>query len=207
MNQNLLNVLIAAAGPTIVAVINIAYNAWSQSKLLKEKRHERLYEHKMEAVDKIMKAMMPAFIQCVEPHDPIQFFTSLNKLKSSIQDALFAHSVWLIPYEFEAVNQFLKAVIDCINLFADEIGTLERKDLAQFSGDDIEVFVAAYEKHADAIINKLLDERRFLFFNLHQAFVAPLPDSPKQFRRAFTQKIKKTKKARKATRQNDLQNT
>lgn len=207
MNQNLLNVLIAAAGPTIVAAINIAYNAWSQGKLLKEKRHERLYEHKMEAVDKIMKAMMPAFVQCVEPHDPIQFFTSLNKLKRAIQDALFAHSVWLIPYEFEAVNQFLKAVIDCINLFADEIGSLERKDLAQFSDDDIEVFVAAYENHADAIINKLLDERRFLFFNLHQAFVAPLPDSPKQFRRAFTQKIKKTKKTRKATRQNDLQNT
>ena len=161
----------------------------------------------MEAVDQVMKAMMPAFVQCVEPHDPIQFFTSLNKLKRAIQDALFAHSVWLIPYEFEAVNQFLKAVIDCINLFADEIGSLERKDLAQFSDDDIEVFVAAYEKHADAIINKLLDERRFLFFNLHQAFVAPLPDSPKQFRRAFSQKIKKTKKARKATRQNDLQNT
>ena len=82
------------------------------------------------------------------------------------------------------MNKFIKAVIDCIDLFAGEVGSLEHKDLAQLS-NDIAVFAAAYEKHVDAIIDKLLDERRFLFFNLHQAFVAPFSNLPRQFRKTI----------------------
>ena len=52
--DNVYIALISSIVPIIVIAINIAYNVWRESKLIQEKRDERFFERKIEAVDQIM---------------------------------------------------------------------------------------------------------------------------------------------------------
>ena len=188
--DNVYIALISSIVPIIVIAINIAYNVWRESKLIQEKRDERFFERKIEAVDQIMQSMIPAFIHCVEPKNPIEFLASLNKLKSDVQNSMFKNSVWLLPDSYEPVNRFLKEVIKCIDLFCGELGNLATKDITKFTDEDINIFVSVYENLGNTIINKLLDERLLLFSQLHIAFSIPAKSSAKKLWKNLSKKIK-----------------